>query len=380
MSSGVDVRHIKSGKKKKNTSEKDVLAFLNKDISFGNDFGAKKKEAFYGELSILLSAGIDIRTALDVVEQEQKSGKSKKMLSEIKLEIIRGASFSEVLATKSYFTPYEYQTIKIGEETGQLAHVLNELAKHYKKIIKQKRQIVNALSYPIIVLAVAFGAVGFMVGAIVPMFADIFKRFDSELPGVTQFVISISQSFLKNYPYGIGAILLIIVVWYFIRRMEWYLKYSSWVLLRLPFIGTIVEKVQLSRLSATMALLLNSKTPLLQAISLIQEMMTFYPIKSSLKEIEVEIVQGKPLSDCLENYAVYPKRMVSLVRVGEQVNKTEDFFRKIADQYNEEVEHQTSILGNLLEPILLIFLGGVIGVILVAMYLPLFKLSSAMDF
>lgn len=379
MSEGVNINKVRKRKQSKSDSG-DVFAFLNKDISIGSKFGLKKKEAFYSELSILLAAGIDIRSALEVIEGEQKKGYVKDLIGGIKDDIIRGGAFSEVLSNQKHFSPYEYQTIQIGEETGKLAHVLIELAEHFKKVIKQKRQIVNALSYPIIVLFVAFGAVGFMVTFIVPMFADMFARFDSELPGITVFVINLSEWVQDNYMYIFLGAMFLVVLWFLIRRFEWYKNYSTKLLLWLPIIGPIVRKVQLSRLATTMALLLNSKTPLLQSIILIQKIMTFYPIHHSLKVIEKDIVQGVSLSESMSAFSVYPQRMVSLIKVGEQVNKTEEFFRKIAEQYNEEVEHQTGILGNLLEPILLIFLGGVIGTILIAMYLPLFKLSTTIQF
>lgn len=374
----IDIRNIQTAKSVSKQENGGTFDFLNKDISFSNgQLNDKKKEAFYSELSILLDAALDIRTALDIISNERKQGKDQDLFIKIKETVVDGSSLSEAIKQSGKFSSYEYYSIQIGEETGKLALVLGQLAGYYKKSIAQKRQIVNALSYPVIVLFAAVGAIIFMMYFIVPMFADVFKRFDGELPGITKFVMSVSSWFGDNILYVLGGITSAVAFLFWQRKKLWYRKISSLVTSKLPFIGEMVRKIHMTRFCSVMALLIGSKVNLLQALDLVGKMTSFYPIQASLDQIKEDVTQGKSLNDSMRQFQVYDSRMVSLVKVGEEVNQLEGFFDKVSKQYSDDVEHQTSILGNLVEPFMLIFLGLVVGTILIAMYLPLFKLSTS---
>ena len=375
----IDIRNIQTASKSvKKEAEGGIFDFLNKDISFSNgQLNDKKKEAFYSELSILLDAALDIRSALDIISNERKKGKDQDLFVKIKETVVDGSSLSEAIKQSSKFSSYEYYSIQIGEETGKLALVLGQLAGYYKKSIAQRRQIINALSYPIIVLFAAVGAIIFMMYFIVPMFADVFKRFDGELPGITKFVMSVSSWFGDNILFVLGGIASAVLFLVWQRKKLWYRKASSMVISKLPFVGEMVRKIHMTRFCSVMALLIGSKVNLLQALDLVGKMTSFYPVQASLERIKEDVTQGKSLNDSMRQFGVYDSRMVSLVKVGEEVNQLEGFFDKVSKQYSDDVEHQTSILGNLVEPFMLIFLGVVVGTILIAMYLPLFKLSTS---
>jgi type IV pilus assembly protein PilC len=384
MNEPIDIRKIKAQQStfSANKTEKQEKApglwdFLNRDIQFGFDgLSDRIKESFYLELWTLLEAGVDIRTALELIINEQKKKKSKTIFEDILSLVESGSTLSEALKKKRQFTRYEYFSVQIGEETGKLLQVLKELALFYQKKIKQRRQVVGALMYPVMVLLVAFSAVSFMLTYVVPMFSDVFKRFGSDLPAVTKAVIGLS-AFLKKFS-GIFLIFLTILIVFTVwqRKKNWFRQFSSGVLLKVPVIGSIVQKIYLSRFANTMALLVSAKIPIIQAIQLTRQMITFYPIEQSLLVIEEKIIGGLSLNKSLSEYAIYPAKMISMIKVGEEVNQLELFFTRVAEQYSNEVEYQVNLLNKLLEPLIIVILGLIVGIILVAMYLPLFKLGQ----
>lgn len=377
----IDIAQLKQ---QKNTAEKpakqstDIFAFLNKDIElFGSGLSDKKKEAFYIEMSILLSAGVDIKTALEIIYEEQTKTKEKALFGTLKENIVAGSTLSDAVKLSGKFSDYEFFSLQIGEESGKLSLVLQQLAAYYQSKIKQRRQLVSALSYPLLVLSTSFGAIFFMMNFIVPMFADIFKRFGGNLPAITQVIVSVSEV-VNNYILYFFLIVIGIVVFLFTQKEKvWYLKYSAIVIVRIPLMGDLIKKIYLARFCYSMNLLISSKIPILRAIDMIKKMIGFYPIEIALGQIEEEILQGNSLNKSMAAHDVFPKRMVSLVKVGEEVNQLDVFFEKIANQYTDEIEHQTGLIGSLIEPIMIIFLGLVVGVILIAMYLPLFQLSNS---
>jgi type IV pilus assembly protein PilC len=375
----IDLNRIPISADKTKPASAPRLDFLNKEISlFSNrKFQDKVKEKFYGELSVLLSAGLDIRSALELLITEVEKEREKAVLRSILDAIISGATLPEALLKTEMFTPYEYYSLKIGEESGRMKDVLTDLSKYYSKKIKQKRKVRSALSYPVIVMIVAFGAVFFMLRFVVPMFAEMLQRFGSELPPLTKAIISASD-WLSQY--GLFILLVITAIAAFVyanRRQLWFRKYSSALILKLPLIGPSVQKVYIERLSHSMQLMLSAKTGLLKSLELCSKMIGYYPIESSLAVIQKKITNGESLHQCMSEFPIYPQRVISLVRVGEEVNKLDDMFLKISEQLSAEIEHDTSVLSSIIEPVMIMFLGVMVAVILIAMYLPMFRIGSA---
>jgi type IV pilus assembly protein PilC len=359
-------------------SERTFWNILNKDIKlFGSGLPDKIKESFYLELSVLLAAGVDIRGALDIIQAEQPKKKYRLYFSDLCKRIVGGATLSAAMQSGGLFTPYEFFSIRIGEETGKLVMVLAELAVYYKKRIDQRRQIIGALTYPVLVLTIAGFAVGFMLTYVVPMFADVLKRFGGDLPYITRLVMRLSALFKQSI--GIFLLLLsgIIAIAISQRKKTWFRQYSSIILIRIPMIGDLISKTYLSRFSTTMALLIGSRIPMLQALELVKKMIGFFPIEDSLTTVAAEVMSGSSLHSSLSSHKIYPKKMISLIKVGEEVNQLDLFFSKVSAQYSSEVEHRTNVLSKFLEPLIIVGLGLVVGVILIAMYLPLFKLGQS---
>jgi type IV pilus assembly protein PilC len=378
----IELKTIQTTKSRKKASSGKALSsiseLLSKDIKLrGNALKDKKKEAFYSELNILLSSGIDIRTSLDIIVAEQKKEDDKKLFSGIRADVIGGESLSTAINKTGKFTSYEYYSLLIGEESGRIKDVLTDLTLFFSKKIKQRRQLSAALTYPIMVIVTAIFAVVFMLNFIVPMFMDVFKRFNGQMPALTRAIISISV-FFKSYSLLMLILTLaIIAIILSVRKKEFFRAKTSVLLLKMPLFGEVVQKVYLTRYCQSMALLLAAKTPMIKALQLVKYMIGFYPFEKALTVMEQDILHGKLLHQSMERFPLFDTRIISLVRVAEEVNQLDIIFNKLNTQYNEELEHQISMLSNLLEPVMIIIVGLLVAVILISMYLPLFQLSSS---
>jgi len=360
------------------STQNSIFDFLNKDIRlFGNKLKDKKKEKFYSELGILLSSGLDIKSSLDIIVDEQTKEADKNLFESISIQLVEGGSLSEALKQSNKFSNYEYFSIKIGEESGRLNSVLEDLAVFYGKKIKQNRQLANAFSYPVLVLVTAFAAVFFMMRFMVPMFVDVFSRFGGELPAITKLIVSISSFFAIYGGIITISIITLLIALYLIRSKAIYRKISSSVVLKTPLLGDIIKKIYLERFCQSMALLSSSKTPMLKSIQLVNKMIGFYPFEKALQIIENDILHGKLLHQSMQQFKLFDKRFISLIKVAEEVNKLDLIFEKLDRQYADELDHKISMISNLLEPFLIIFVGLLVGIILIAMYLPMFQLSTS---
>ncbi|MDB5012339.1 MAG: ral secretion pathway protein GspF [Daejeonella sp.] len=377
----IDVSRYKKSKVAKPSSVSSSFSigeFLSKDISFNKgQVSDKKKEAFYVEISTLLLSGIDLKTTLDLILVDQTKPADKIIFETIKKMILSGSSLSDSLKHSGKFSSYEYYSIKIGEETGRLGEVLTDLAKFFKSKINQRRKIISAITYPVIVLTTSLGAVLFMIQFVVPMFADVFLRFGGKLPWITAFIIDVSKATEHYFLYFFLTVTALVTFIALKRNSITFKKISSKIILRTPLVGDIVKKIYLARFANTMRLLVSTNTPLLRSISLVRQMIDFYPIETSLEQVEKDILKGESLHKSLSNFKFYPPKLIQLIKVGEEVNRLDHFFEKISIQYTEEVEYKTNTISSSLEPLIIIFLGLIVGVILIAMYLPMFQMSNS---
>lgn len=365
-------------KPQKDQAEGGIIALLNRDISFGSkELNDKKKESLYMELSSLLHAGINLKSSFELITADQQNKKDKELYQTIQDAVLKGVTFSQALKQTGRFSLYEVFSLQIGEETGKLIEVLQDLAKFYQNKIKQRRKIVSSLTYPCVVMTTSFAAVFFMLKFVVPMFGDVFKRFGGHLPYITEKIIGVSEALQNNFLRFFILLVLVAVFIFSVRKTEQFRKIASQLLLRVPVIGNLVQKIYLARFCNSMRLLINARLPLLRAIALIRQMISYYPIESSLQKVEADIMNGKSLHESLGQFAIYPSKMIQLVKIGEETNQLDYFFEKISEQYIEEVEFKTSTLSSMMEPLIIIFLGLIVGVILISMYLPLFQMSNS---
>jgi type IV pilus assembly protein PilC len=366
---------------KESTSLSDGLQnFFSKDIKLFRDrFTDQRKESLYLEMATLIAAGLDIKSTLDLLEKEQPKPALSAGIGQIKNDLIKGMSLWEAFKRHPDFTPYEYYSIQIGEETGKLVAVLEQLYQYYQKRLKQKRQLISALSYPSIIVATSVGAVSFMMLFIVPMFKDIFSRFGGDLPWITSTIISIATLFRDYFLLAVVMIISLIGYLYTQRQKIWFQVYSAKLVFKLPVLGDIIHSVHMARFCSSMALLLSARVPLIRTLALMKQMVSYYPIHVTLDQISQDVLNGISLHTSMGKHTVYERKMVTLLKVGEEVNKLDAFFYKMADQYGSNVEHKTGLLNTFLEPAMIIFLGIIVGFILLAMYLPMFQMSTTIS-
>lgn len=339
-------------------------------------FSNKTKEDFYTELSVLLKAGINLREALDLLKDSQRNTKTKSIINDMVNRIVSGDSLSKAMQSFKCFTKYEFHSIKIGEETGTLTKITEQLGNFYNKKNEQRRQLINALTYPCIILTTAFFVVVFMLQFVVPMFEDIFKQQNMELPGITQFVVNVSSTLKNNSLLLLLLFVALIVSVLLLKEKLWYKKYKDVITSKIPIVGDFVKTVYLSQFTQALSLLTSTKVPIVKSVELVKEMMNYYPLNNALTIIIQQLLKGESLSISLSEHKLFDPKMVALIKVAEETNETEFMFDRLNYQYNSKVEQRSKMLSTVLEPIIILFVGLFVGFILIAMYLPMFKLSS----
>lgn len=363
---------------KKNESTK---SWLEKDIKiFPQVISDREKEVIYRQLAVLQASGVDFRSSFQLLIDQVKKKPTQDKLNSVLLEIIKGKSLSSAMRNFKDFTPYEIFTIKIGEETGKLNEVLFKLSAYFENRLAQRRQMVSSFSYPVLILSTSIGAVSFMMFFIIPMFQEVFKRFNGDLPALTKTVIA-TADFLKNgFPYFLTVLLGLITVLYMARNNRKLQYYQEKLWLNIPLIGGIYKDLYLARFTDSMGLLIQSNVPMIHTLEMVSQMIGLQHIQRVLDGVRIDLVQGKTITEAFGKYPIFDKQMMALIKVGEEVNRLGEFFEKLSGDYTNSVKHRTSLLATFMEPFMIIFLGLVVGVILIAMYLPMFELSSGMNF
>lgn len=363
------------------SKKEEKVSILERDIQlFPHKVSDKEKIQIYQQLSTLLTAGVDIKTSFDILFKQIKNKKSREKLEQVLENLVRGKTLSESFSGFPDFTPYEVYSIKIGEETGRLTTVLNKLTSFFEGKIAQRRQVVSALSYPIIITLTSIGAVSFMILFIIPMFEEVFARFQGELPGLTKTVIAFANGLRSTAPLYFAVILLAVSAGYYFRNHKTFQFWRERLIMRIPLVKEIYLGVYLARFCDSMSLLIYSSVPLLNCLEMVEKMIGFQHIERTLGPIRKDLMQGKTFSGSLETHTIYDDQMKAFVKVGEEVNQLGLFFEKLATEHTSSVKYKTGLLSTFLEPVMIIFLGLIVGLILVAMYLPMFELSSSMDF
>ncbi|MCH2224904.1 MAG: type II secretion system F family protein [Crocinitomicaceae bacterium] len=349
---------------------------LQREISLKKTFSDKSKESFYNEFNSLLESGIDIQRALSILIEEQQNKKLFAVLEQILTDLVGGRSLAESLEKTGHFTAYEYQSVRIGEETGRLQIILYHLANYFTNKVKLRRQLVSVFTYPSFVILITIGVLYFMLNSVVPMFEDVFKQFGQELPYLTKKIIGLSNHFSTFLLYFFLLLVGISIYGYTQRKEDGFRKITSAIAMRTPIFGKLIQKVYLARMCQSLSLLLGAKTPLVNALTLVEEMIGFYPIENAIKEIKSEIVKGESLHQGLAKFAIFDQRLVSLTKIAEEINQLDKTFERLSQQYQEDIEFRTKLIGTIIEPLIIVVIGLVVGVIMVAMYMPMFNLSN----
>lgn len=374
-----NLENISTHKNKSSKKDIDVNNLLKKEITlFGRKFSNKKKENFYTELSVLLKAGISLKDALVIIGSNEKKQYYNRFFEVLIQDIISGGSFSEIVGRAAEFSEYEYHSLEIGEETGMLPEITQELGVFFANKNEQRRTLIAALTYPAIIMITSALVVVFMLRFVVPMFEDIFLQNNVELPWITRAIMRAS-TFVGDYGWFaliIFIILLISTKW--IKNNNRYKRYRDTLLLKIPFVGSFYTNVYLSQFTQAVSLLTFSRIPMLHSIQLVRKMIDFYPLQNALGRVEEGILKGNSLSESMLGDSFFDQKIISLVKVAEETNQTDYIFDRLHKQYAVEVKQKSKILSTVMEPVIILMVGIMVGVILIAMYLPMFKLSSVL--
>lgn len=340
-------------------------------------FRDKEKSRLYSDLHLLLSSGLDIHTVMSIQMDQSQREKERKIHEDVKQDIVSGMSMAEAFRTHNLAGVYEYNALKIGEESGKIEGVLKEIARYYERKIKQRRQVVGALTYPVLVLVTALLAVGFMLNVIVPMFEEVFERFQGNLPALTQRIIDISDWMKSNGWILLVILFCVILITRFLGKRIWFRSTWHRTLLKIPVFGKLIKDIESARFCHIMSLLTGAKSPLVQSLTMVADMIGFLPLKNAVSHSANEISSGKPFFRTLEESGFFDRKFSSLIKASEEVNRLDHAFNQLNDQYNQDIDHRLSVLSSLMEPLLIIFVGGLVAVILIAMYLPLFQIGTS---
>ena len=333
------------------------------------------KRTFFSQLQTLIRSGLSFSRAFELIIEGAKT-KEKALYVRIFDEVVSGKELWRSLEADKAFTELDRSVVRIGEETGRLVDALAFLTDYYQKREEQKRMVTSALSYPIITLSIAVIVLVFMLLVVVPMFEQVYARMGGELPAITRQIIGMSES----APAVLGIMVLLGLSMYGVRHMfgssDKYQSITSGIVMRLPLVSGLIRKYQVSRFSRIMHLLVSSDVPILQALYLMRGIITFYPYRQSIEEVCRMIEKGQTLTGGMDKYEnLYGKRFLVLLKVGEETNSIEQMLLTQANDTNAELEHEIKQLNNIVEPFLILAIGIIVAFVLIAMYMPMFKMG-----
>ncbi len=333
------------------------------------------KRTFFSQLQTLIRSGLSFSRAFELIIEGAKT-KEKALYVRIFDEVVSGKELWRSLEADKAFTELDRSVVRIGEETGRLVDALEFLTDYYQKREEQKRMVTSALSYPIITLSIAVIVLVFMLLVVVPMFEQVYARMGGELPAITRQIIGMSES----APAVLGIMVLLGLsmygVWHMFGSSDKYQSITSGIVMRLPMVSGLIRKYQVSRFSRIMHLLVSSDVPILHALYLMRGIITFYPYRQSIEEVCRMIEKGQTLTGGMDKYEnLYGKRFLVLLKVGEETNSIEQMLLTQANDTNAELEHEIKQLNNIVEPFLILAIGIIVAFVLIAMYMPMFKLG-----
>ena len=351
---------------------------LNLNINIG---GVPEKDVvvFTRQLSTMIDSGLPLVRSLDVLATQQKNKIFRHSITQTKESIEGGLPFSDALAKHpKIFSNLYVSLVRAGEEGGLLATILERLADYLEKMHSIKGKIRGAMVYPAIVASVAVIAVIVILIYVVPVFAEMFKDMGTSLPMLTQTIVDIS-SFVKDYIFyvAVASALLWMAIIFSYRRYEKIRRLFDALLLKMFLIGNLIHKIIMARFCRTLASLTSSGIPILEGLKITASASGNKIVEESILRVRQGISRGEELADPLEREPkIFPSMVTQMISVGEQTGALDDMLNKIADFYEDEVDTAVSAFTSAIEPIMMVFVGLLVGTIVIAMYLPMFKLIS----
>ena len=347
-------------------------------IQIGTGVTAKDLQIFTRQLATMIDAGLPLVQCLDILSAQSENKSFKKILTSVKNSVEQGATFSDALKKHpKVFDELYVNLVAAGEIGGILDTILNRLAVYIEKAVKLRGQLKSAMYYPIGILVVAIGVIAVMLVKVIPTFEAMYKDMgNAELPGATRFVINLSHSFVDQWYIFVGTLFGLIFGTIAMRRTEGGREAFDRMLLKMPIIGPVLRKIVVARFTRTLGTLLSSGVPILDALDICARTSGNRVVEAGILRAKEKISQGHDMAGPLAESKVFPTMVVQMIGVGEQTGAMDQMLQKIADFYEEEVDTAVSGLTSLIEPVMMAFLGVVVGGLIIAMYLPIFKLAG----
>jgi type IV pilus assembly protein PilC len=332
---------------------------------------------FTRQFSVMIDAGLPLVQALEIIGTQADNPAFRKVLLAVKSRVEAGSTFADGLAEHpTVFDELFVQLVRAGEIGGILDTILQRLGAYIEKNEKLKRRVKGAMVYPAIVLFVAVGVVGALLGFVVPTFEKMFKDLGGTLPGPTQFLVNLSHGLIDNWYAFLGVPIAIFVAFKAVLRTTKGRARWDALVLKLPLFGPLVRKVAVARFTRTLGTMLSSGVPILDALEIVAKAAGNKTVEAAILHVRTKISEGKNIAQPLAESGVFPPMVVQMIGVGEATGAMDAMLSKIADFYDDEVDVAVAALTSMLEPLMMVVLGSIIGFFMIAMYLPIFSMAG----
>ena len=329
------------------------------------------------QLSTMIDAGLPLVQSLDILGNQQENPTLKKVLREIKTDVETGQTFADAMKKhpQAFDTLY-CNMIEAGEIGGILDTILSRLADFMEKAMNLKKRVKGAFTYPVICLAISIVILGVILIFVVPVFEQMFKEFGSSLPVPTQIVVAMSDFVKSKIVYMIAIAMLTSFLFKKYNATDKGEQNIDALSLKLPVFGDLIMKVAVAKFTRTLSTMLESGVPILEALNVVAKTAGNRVIETAVNRISDSISEGRTIAEPLDETGIFPPMVVQMISVGEATGALDAMLAKIADFYDEEVDQAVDNLTAMIEPFMMVFLGGMIGGLVVAMYLPIFKMGE----
>ncbi|HEX6635729.1 MAG TPA: type II secretion system F family protein [Usitatibacter sp.] len=334
---------------------------------------------FTRQLAVMMKAGVPLLQAFDIVGRGHGNPSVGKLLLDIKTDVETGSSLSQAFRKyPSYFDQLFCNLVGAGEQAGILDSLLERLATYKEKILAIKGKIKSALFYPTAVIVVASVVTAVIMIWVIPVFKDLFKNFGADLPGPTLVVMAISDFFVANWWWmlavSVGGVWGFFFAW---KRSKLMQRFMDRLFLRLPIFGDVIRKAAIARWCRTLSTMFAAGVPLVESLDSVSGAAGNYVYYEATKRVQAEVSTGTGLTTAMTNTGVFPNMVLQMTAIGEESGSLDSMLSKVADFFEQEVDEAVESLSSLMEPLIMVVLGGLIGTIVVAMYLPIFKMGEA---
>jgi type IV pilus assembly protein PilC len=343
----------------------------------GGKVSQKELAIFTRQFATMIDAGLPLVQCLDILGAQQENQTFKKIIIKVKEDVESGSTFADALGKHPrIFDELFVNLVQAGEVGGILDTIHSRLAAHIEKALKLAKKIKGAMVYPATIVAVAVVVTVVLLVYVIPIFGKMFQDFGQALPAPTQFVLALSAFTRKYFMVAIVFVILLIIAFRWYKNTENGRRVIDRILLKLPIVGGLLQKIAVARFSRTLGTMVSSGVPILESMDIVAKSAGNRIIEEAILKARLSISEGKTIAEPLADAKVFPSMVTQMVAVGEATGALDTMLNKIAEFYDEEVDMAVEALTSLLEPMLMIFLGVVIGGLVIAMYLPIFKLAG----